>query len=96
MVQRYIPIFAWLPHYSIKDNLIKDIIGGLTLSALLIPQAMAYAGEFMLVVLPPDLLCVSSSSLRFCCLSLSLSALSLFPQFLRVSFPFVTFTRGKR
>jgi hypothetical protein len=29
-------------------------------------------------------------------LSLSLSALSLFPQFLRVSFPFVTFTRGKR
>ena len=37
------PFFDWIQSYSIKDNLLKDLIAGLTIGVVLIPQGMAYA-----------------------------------------------------
>ncbi|CAD6568133.1 MAG: hypothetical protein CYPHOPRED_002330 [Cyphobasidiales sp. Tagirdzhanova-0007] len=38
----YVPIFNWLPTYSSKV-LIGDVVTGLTLTCLLVPQSMSYA-----------------------------------------------------
>jgi hypothetical protein len=46
----YIPILGWLPKYSIKENLWGDTVAGIAVSALLIPQCLAYA---VLAGLPP-------------------------------------------
>ena len=40
-IRRYIPILAWLPQYQAKW-LRLDIIAGLTIMALLVPEGMAY------------------------------------------------------
>ncbi|NOY56037.1 MAG: SulP family inorganic anion transporter [Actinobacteria bacterium] len=42
-LQRYLPIMAWLPHYR-RSWLRPDLFAGLTLWAVLVPEAMAYAG----------------------------------------------------
>lgn len=42
--QRYLPIVEWLPNYDWAENIRWDVIAGLTVWALLIPEAMAYAG----------------------------------------------------
>ena len=47
---RYIPILAWLPHYD-RSWLTVDMIAGLTLWGLVVPEAMAYAG---IAGLPPQ------------------------------------------
>ncbi|EYC23116.1 hypothetical protein Y032_0016g3130 [Ancylostoma ceylanicum] len=39
----FLPILKWLPRYNIKQNLINDIIGGLTVGIMHIPQGMAYS-----------------------------------------------------
>ncbi len=44
VVRRYVPITDWLPSYKWGQNLRWDVIAGLTVWALLVPQAMAYAG----------------------------------------------------
>ena len=49
-IQRYIPILTWLPHYQSKW-LRLDIIAGLTIMALLVPEGMAYA---QLAGMPPQ------------------------------------------
>uniref|UniRef100_A0A8R1HIR7 Sulfate_transp domain-containing protein n=1 Tax=Caenorhabditis japonica TaxID=281687 RepID=A0A8R1HIR7_CAEJA len=41
--KKFIPITKWLPSYSVKENLINDIIGGITVGILHVPQGMAYA-----------------------------------------------------
>uniref|UniRef100_A0A0K0FYI3 FI18412p1 (inferred by orthology to a D. melanogaster protein) n=1 Tax=Strongyloides venezuelensis TaxID=75913 RepID=A0A0K0FYI3_STRVS len=38
-----IPMLSWLPKYRIKDNLMHDIISGMTTGILHIPQGIAYA-----------------------------------------------------
>ncbi|GAM25517.1 hypothetical protein SAMD00019534_086920 [Acytostelium subglobosum LB1] len=38
-----LPIISWLPKYSIKEDLRGDIVAGLTVGVMLIPQGMAYA-----------------------------------------------------
>ncbi|MFQ5570437.1 MAG: SulP family inorganic anion transporter [Rhodothermales bacterium] len=48
-LSRIFPIVAWLPGYTWVD-LRGDLVGGLTIGIMLIPQAMAYA---MLAGLPP-------------------------------------------
>ncbi|SDE62408.1 SulP family inorganic anion transporter [Cellulophaga baltica] len=48
-MQKYIPILKWLPTYD-KRNLSKDLIAGLTVGIILVPQGMAYA---MIAGLPP-------------------------------------------
>uniref|UniRef100_T1J349 STAS domain-containing protein n=1 Tax=Strigamia maritima TaxID=126957 RepID=T1J349_STRMM len=46
-IKRYIkariPILVWLKEYSWKRDFLADIIGGVTLGVLRVPQAMAYA-----------------------------------------------------
>lgn len=49
LLKQYIPITEWLPRYS-GDDLRADLIAGITIGIVLIPQSMAYA---MLAGLPP-------------------------------------------
>jgi lipooligosaccharide transport system permease protein len=49
-IKRYIPILAWLPPYD-RSWLTFDVIAGLTLWGLLVPESMAYAG---IAGLPPQ------------------------------------------
>jgi SulP family sulfate permease len=49
-IARYIPAFDWLLHYQ-PGNLVGDIIAGIIVASLLIPQSMAYA---LLAGLPPQ------------------------------------------
>ncbi|KAK2573107.1 Solute carrier family 26 member 6 [Acropora cervicornis] len=44
------PIIKWLPKYNIKNDLVADISGGLTVGIMHIPQGLAFA---MLASLPP-------------------------------------------
>ncbi len=46
----YIPIISWLPSYN-RAWLVADIIAGLTLWGLVVPEGMAYAG---IADLPPQ------------------------------------------
>ncbi|GMS93176.1 hypothetical protein PENTCL1PPCAC_15351, partial [Pristionchus entomophagus] len=41
--QSLIPILEWLPRYSIRDNLVSDMIGGFTVGIMHVPQGIAYA-----------------------------------------------------
>jgi len=43
-LQRYLPIVDWLPEYDWAGTLRYDVIAALTVWALLVPEAMAYAG----------------------------------------------------
>jgi SulP family sulfate permease len=43
LLLRYLPILRWLPEYK-PSWLRYDLISGLTIWAVLVPQAMAYAG----------------------------------------------------
>ena len=47
---KYIPALDWLLHYQ-SENLVGDIIAGIIVASLLIPQSMAYA---LLAGLPPQ------------------------------------------
>ena len=49
-IARLIPILAWLPQYN-RAWLVADIIAGLTLWGLVVPEGMAYAG---IADLPPQ------------------------------------------
>ena len=49
-IKRFIPILSWLPNYD-RSWLTIDIIAGLTLWGLVVPEAMAYAG---IAGLPPQ------------------------------------------
>lgn len=49
-IRRFLPILSWLPGYD-RSWLAVDIIAGLTLWGLVVPEAMAYAG---IAGLPPQ------------------------------------------
>ncbi len=49
-LSRLIPILSWLPRYD-RAWLVADIIAGLTLWGLVVPEGMAYAG---IAGLPPQ------------------------------------------
>jgi MFS superfamily sulfate permease-like transporter len=49
-IKSYIPIVAWLPNYK-RKWLRPDLLAALTVWALLVPEAMAYAG---IAGLPPE------------------------------------------
>lgn len=49
-MKKWIPILDWLPRYNIQQNLKADIIGGVTVGIVLIPQGIAYA---LIAGLPP-------------------------------------------
>ena len=44
VLQRYVPIVSWLPKYRWGEWLRLDLLAALTVWALLVPEAMAYAG----------------------------------------------------
>ena len=48
-MQKFLPFLQWLPNYK-KTDFSKDLVAGLTVGVILIPQAMAYA---MIAGLPP-------------------------------------------
>ncbi|KAK6052916.1 chloride anion exchanger domain protein [Cooperia oncophora] len=39
----FIPILYWLPRYNIKSNLLNDVVGGLMVGIMHVPQGIAYA-----------------------------------------------------
>jgi MFS superfamily sulfate permease-like transporter len=41
--KRFLPVLAWLPQYH-REWLPRDVVAGLTTWALVVPEAMAYAG----------------------------------------------------
>jgi sulfate permease, SulP family len=49
-IRRYVPILSWLPRYD-RSWLPLDVVAGLTLWGLVVPEAMAYAG---IAGLPPQ------------------------------------------
>jgi len=49
MLYRFLPFLLWLKGYQIS-SFRSDVLGGLTVAVVLIPQAMAYA---MLAGMPP-------------------------------------------
>ena len=50
LVKRRFPITKWLPKYNIKENILRDLVGGLTIGVVSIPQGMGYS---MMAGLPP-------------------------------------------
>ena len=51
-LERFVPIVAWLPKYQWSKWLRFDLIAALTVWALLVPEAMAYAG---IAGVPPEI-----------------------------------------
>ncbi len=51
VLQRYLPIVDWLPKYDWAGSLRYDVLAALTVWALLVPEAMAYAG---IAGVPPE------------------------------------------
>ena len=43
LMKDLIPIIRWLPLYNWRNDFVTDFIAGLTVSSILIPQAIAYA-----------------------------------------------------
>ena len=49
IAQRLLPILSWLPGYR-RDWLLPDVLAGLAVWAVMVPEGMAYAG---IVGVPP-------------------------------------------
>jgi SulP family sulfate permease len=52
VLQRYLPIVDWLPKYDWAGSIRYDVLAALTVWALLVPEAMAYAG---IAGVPPEI-----------------------------------------
>eukprot|EP00899_Mesostigma_viride_P006294 jgi/Mesvir1/15666/Mv03267-RA.1 len=44
MVRRLLPAYSWMSTYDVKEYLKGDVIAGLSVGVMLIPQSLAYAG----------------------------------------------------
>jgi SulP family sulfate permease len=42
-LKKYFPFLEWLPKLKNKNILYSDIIAGITVALILVPQSMAYA-----------------------------------------------------
>ncbi|XP_023271363.1 solute carrier family 26 member 9 isoform X2 [Seriola lalandi dorsalis] len=50
LLLRHLPVLSWLPKYRAKDNLLCDVISGVSAGTIQVPQGMAFA---LLANLPP-------------------------------------------
>ena len=50
LLHQYIPATEWLPKYTVRTQLSADLLAGVTVAVMTIPQGMAYAS---LAQLPP-------------------------------------------
>jgi len=63
VLNAWLPILTWLPQYSIKENAVSDIAGGLTVAILHIPQGIIikiFSRRFF-----KGILCVSNFEVSF-------------------------------
>ena len=42
IIHDFIPIIKWLPEYSVKDNFVGDLISGITIAVMHIPQGLGF------------------------------------------------------
>ncbi|XP_034393290.1 LOW QUALITY PROTEIN: solute carrier family 26 member 9-like [Cyclopterus lumpus] len=47
---RHLPILSWLPKYKVRENLLCDVVSGVSAGTIQVPQGMAFA---LLANLPP-------------------------------------------
>ncbi|KFO32002.1 sulfate transporter [Fukomys damarensis] len=43
MIFRFFPVLQWLPKYDLKKNLLGDVMSGLIVGILIVPQSIAYS-----------------------------------------------------
>ncbi|KAL2740604.1 prestin-like isoform X1, partial [Vespula squamosa] len=43
ILKKSVPLISWLPEYNWKNNILGDIVAGITVAVMHIPQGMAYA-----------------------------------------------------
>ncbi|GAA5816414.1 hypothetical protein MFLAVUS_009943 [Mucor flavus] len=66
----YLPILQWIPNYQRKD-FYQDVLSGLSLSALFIPQALSYATALCRVPAIHGLYTVTITTFVYACLGMS-------------------------
>uniref|UniRef100_A0A669FAB8 Solute carrier family 26 member 9 n=1 Tax=Oreochromis niloticus TaxID=8128 RepID=A0A669FAB8_ORENI len=50
LLLKHLPVLSWLPKYKVKENLLYDVVSGVSAGTIQVPQGMAFA---LLANLPP-------------------------------------------